>query len=101
MPSQQAVINLSAFDSTFDSQSINNINNIHSIPSAPAPTVSCSHTVTISSNNLEPPPPARPRPSQGRKAIPRPKSSVPFWYDDDSDDGEPGWVSVTVTTRRY
>ena len=31
----------------------------------------------------------------------RPISSVPAWYDDDSDDGEAGWANVIVTTRRY
>ncbi|GJJ12300.1 hypothetical protein Clacol_006541 [Clathrus columnatus] len=90
---------ISAFNRT-------SISSIHSIPSSlPSSSSSSSASsylpaVPNSTNNSQSLA-AVPRPFQDSKSRSRPKSSVPFWYDDDSDEGEPGWVSVTVTTRRY
>ncbi|KAF8584097.1 hypothetical protein K439DRAFT_1172231 [Ramaria rubella] len=80
-----------------------------STPSLSFSSTSSSSTCspTFASNTPQPPPSQPPdsrRPSTGlqrSKSHSRPISSVPAWYDDDSDDGEAGWANVIVTRRYY
>ncbi|KAF8516960.1 hypothetical protein BU17DRAFT_67239 [Hysterangium stoloniferum] len=79
-----------------------------SIKSTPSLTFSSASSSTgspTSSNINAPQPPQRTRrPAsslQRTKSQSRPTSSVPFWYDDDSDDGEAGWATVVVKKQYY
>jgi len=88
--------------------SVNRTSNssIKSTPSLTFSSASFSSTgsPTSLSINAPQPPQKTPRPAsslQRTKSQSRPLSSVPFWYDDDSDDGEPGWATVVVTKQYY
>jgi hypothetical protein len=87
---------------------LNRVSNssIKSIPSLTLSSASSSSpTSPISSTINAPQPPKRTARSslslQRSKSQSRPISSVPHWYDDDSDDGEAGWATVVVTKRYY